>query len=166
MMCAGILPYGWTIMENRIGAPVRLAAMAAISVAVLMLVLLRFGVDLPVVSRIARPLLAEQEKTFQMEQIVRWLLASDYATYEPVFVRGVSNPKDASDSIDRTFRPPTDQEYLSKYARALRGPSAPPPSADRIVLVGFGGESMPSGRLLLVLQAPNAGEARVVLPNH
>lgn len=166
MMCAGILPYGWIAVEKRLGAPMRMAAITAIVVAVVMLVLLRFGVDVPVMSRIARPLLAEQEKTFQMEQIVRWLLASEYATYEPVFVRGVSNPKDASDSIDRTFRPPTNQEYLSKYARALRGPSAPPPSADRIVLVGFGGESMPPGRLLLVLTGPNAGEARVILPDH
>jgi hypothetical protein len=166
MICAGILPYGWTVLENRIGAPVRLAAMVVIAMAVVMLVLLRFGVDLPVVSGIARPLLAEQERTFQMEQIVRWLLASEYATYEPVFVRKSSNPTDASDAIDRTHRPPTDQEYLSKYTRALRGPSAPPPSADRVVLVGFGGESMPPGRLLLVLSAPNAGEAKVVLPDH
>jgi hypothetical protein len=166
MMCAGILPYGWTVLENRIGAPARPAAIVAITGGVILLVLLRFGVDLPVLSRLSRPLLAEQEKTFQMEHIVQWLLSSEYATYEPVFVRGVSNPKDASDSIDRTFRPPTNQEYLSKYTRALRGPSAPAPSSDHIVLVGFGGESMPPGKVLLVIPAPNAGEAKVVLPDH
>ena len=165
MICAAILPYGWTLVEERLRAPVRMVAAAVIAVAMALLVLLRSGVDLPVVSRFAQPLIAEREKTFQMEQIVRWLLASEYATYEPVFVREVRSPKDASDSIDRTFRPPTNEKDLSMYVRALRGSSAPPPSAERFVLVGFGGESMPPGKLLLVLSATNAGEARVVLPN-
>jgi hypothetical protein len=165
MISAAILPYGWTRFEERLGAPVRMAAVAAIAVALVLLILLRSGVELPVVSNIARPLLAEREKTFQMEEIVRWLLGSEYAAYEPVFVRAVCTPKDASDSIDRRFRPPTNEKDLSMYVRALRGPSAPPLSADRFVVVGFGGESMPPGKLLLVLSAPNAGEARVVLPN-
>jgi len=165
MICAAILPYGWTQVEERLRAPVRMAAVAVIAAAMVLLVLLRSGVDVPVVSRLAQPLIAEREKTFQMEQIVRWLLGSEYANYELAFVREVRNPKDASDSIDRTFRPPTNEKDLSMYVRALRGSSAPPPSAGRFVLVGFGGDSMPPGKLLLVLPATNAGEARVVLPS-
>ncbi|SCX07231.1 hypothetical protein [Mycolicibacterium fluoranthenivorans] len=166
MICSAILPYGSTALEERLRAPARRTAAAIIAAASAVLVLLRVGVDVPVVSQLAQPLVAEQEKTFQMEQIARWLVSSKYSAYEPRFVRAVRNPKDASDSIDRTFRPPTNDEDLDMYMRALRGPSAPPPANDAVVLVGFGGDLMPPGALLMTLPSAHAGEARVVLPDN
>ncbi len=166
MICTAILPYGKSAWEERLRVPARRAAVAAVAVATALLVLLRVGVDLPVVTHLAQPLIAEQEKTFQMEQIARWLASSDYSGYTPRFVRAVRNPKDASDSVDRTFRPPTTDEDLAMYMRALRGSSAPPPAKDKIVLVGFGGDAMPPGAVLLTVPSAHAGVARVVLPEN
>lgn len=166
MVCAAILPYGSTRLEERLGAPARIAAVVTIPAALLLLIPLRLGVDVPVVSTIARPLIAEREKTFQMEEIVSWLLESEYSDYEPMLYREVRNPTDASDSIDRTFRPPTNQNDLGMYVSALRGAGAPPYSASKVVLIGFGGDLLPPGRELLVLPGAAAGEAQVVLPDH
>jgi hypothetical protein len=165
MMCAAILPYGWTAAETRLRGSARITAVAVIAVAVALLIPLRLGVDVPVVSRLAQPLIAEREKTFQMEEIVNWLVASEYASYQPVLVRDADNPIDASDAVDRTFRPPTNQWNLDMYVEALRDPGTPPPSEPKKVLVGFGGVAMPPGEVLLALPAPHAGEARVVLPS-
>jgi hypothetical protein len=164
MICTAIVPYGNSAWEERLRMPARRAAVAVVAVATALLVLLRVGVDLPVATHLAQPLIAEQEKTFQMEQIARWLASSEYSGYEPRFVRAVRNPKDASDSVDRTFRPPTTDEDLAMYMRALRGSSAPPPAKDKIVLVGFGGDTMPPGAVLLTVPSAHAGVARVVLP--
>ncbi|WP_141562741.1 hypothetical protein [Mycobacterium neglectum] len=165
MVCAAILPYGWTSMEQRLGASTRIGAAVAIAAAAVLLILLRSGIEVPVVSRIAQPLIAEREKTFQMEEIVQWHLSSQYADYPLIFVRDASNPTDASDTIDRTFRPPTNQKDLFTYERGMgdHGPAIVP--AGKHLVVGFGGDSMPPGETLLVLPAQQAGEARVVLPN-
>ncbi len=167
MICTAILPYGNSAWEERLRMPARRAAVAAVAVATALLVLLRVGgVDLPVATHLAQPLIAEQEKTFQMEQIAQWLASSDYSGYTlRSFVR-CATPKDASDSVDRTFRPPTTDEDLAMYMRALRGSSAPPPAKDKIVLVGFGGDAMPPGTVLLTVPSAHAGVARVVLPEN
>jgi hypothetical protein len=163
MVCAAVLPMGWTQLERSLGAPARVAASGALAVALTLLVLLRVGIDVPVISNISRPILAEREKTFQMEEIVEWLLASEYAGYDPVLVQEVRPPSDATDSVDRTFRPPTNQKDLTMYVHALRGSSERPLPGGKSVLVGFGGQTMPPGEEILTLTAPHAGQARVVL---
>ncbi len=161
MACTGGLALAWQEAEERILVwGDRLAALTIV-VALLLLILLRSGVQVPVLSRVAHPIVAEREKTVQLEEIVRWLVHSEYARYEPVLVRVSSNPREASDAVDRTNRPPTSQEYLSKYARSRRHGEALP---GKIVLVGFGGEDVPGGTLLHTVEAPDAGQARVFLP--
>ena len=163
LMCAAILPYGWTTMEQRWSTVARPIALTTVCVAAVILCLLRAGLSIPVVSPIVRPLLAEKEKTFQMEAIVAWMTSSEYATATPMLVREQVNPKDADDSIKRNHRPPTSQEYLNLYLRSKRPPVPADGTTRRAIWIGFGGETMPPGPLILTLTAPNAGEARVVL---
>jgi hypothetical protein len=163
LMCAAILPYGWTAMEQRWSTVARPAALAIVCVVAVLLCLLRAGLSIPVVSPIVRPLLAEKEKTFQMEAIVAWMVSSEYASATPVLVREQVNPKDADDSIHRRHRPPTSQEYLNLYIRSKRPPVPADGTAHSVIWIGFGDETMPPGSLLFTLASPNAGEARVVL---
>ena len=64
MACAGGLALFWSTAENRISPWGDRIAALAVLVAVCLLVLLRQGVDVPVLSEGAKPLLAEREKTF------------------------------------------------------------------------------------------------------
>lgn len=161
LACAGTVALGWDGGERLFGWVADLAGALAIAATVVVLILLRSGTELPVISRIAHPVLAEREKTAQLEEITQWLIRSPYVQYEPVFIRASANPREASDAIDRTFRTPTNQEYLSKYMRVMRPGDAAP---GRIVLLGFGGEGANGGTQIFETIGPHAGPARVFLP--
>jgi hypothetical protein len=161
MMCAGTLALGWEDAERWLRIPVDRFAGLAVVAALLILVLLRADVHIPGISRLAAPIIAEKEKTYQMEEIARWLVASPYRDHEPVFLRSSMNPRGATDAVDRRFRPPTNQEYLSKYMRMVRQGDA---VQGKAVFVGFGGEDLPGGSRIMSLDAPNAGTAAVYLP--
>lgn len=161
LMCAGTLALGWERAEGWVRKPVDRLAAAGVAAAPVLLVLILAGVQVPGISRLAAPIIAEKEKTFQLEEIARWLAASPYRDHEPVFLRAASNPRGATDAIDRRFRTPTNQEYLSKYMRMVRGGEASP---GKVVFLAFGGEDMPGGTRILELDAPYGGKAGVFLP--
>lgn len=161
LMSTGTLALGWSDAEQRIHGWVDRLAIPVVAAAFVLLVLVRLDVSVPGISRLAAPILAEKERTYQMEEMARWLVASPYRDHEPVFLRSSLNPRAATDVVDRRFRPPTNQEYLSKYMRMVRGGEAAP---ERVVFIGFGGEDMPGGTRLMDLSAPHAGTASMFLP--
>ncbi|MGA5463068.1 hypothetical protein [Mycobacterium sp. NPDC050041] len=165
MVCCAVLPYGCGRFEERIGNRKPVAAVVVVTAASVLLVVLRFGVDVPVISRLSAPLVAEQQKTFQMEEIVRWLVASGYDDYDLRFVGQRDNPTDSANAVDRVHRPPTNEGDLARYVQALRGPGAPQPMPGRHLMVGFGSDVMPAGTRVLVLPSGTAGDAVVVLPD-
>jgi hypothetical protein len=131
-------------------------------VAVALIVLLRVGVEVPVVSRFARPLLAEREKTFQLERIVGWWSTSEHRGRTLVLNRNASQPFEESGTLPaRRFRPPTYQGYLDAYARLRSNAGAEP---GRLVL-GFGGEVVPSCRPVLEVVGRFADKATACLPD-
>ena len=161
LMCTGTLALGWSEAERWVREPVARLGAVAVVAALLLLVLLRTGVTVPGVSRLAAPIIAEKEKTYQLEEIARWLAASPYRDHEPVFLRSSSNPRGATDIVDRRFRTPTNQEYLSKYMRMIRRGEA---AQGRVVYLGFGGEDMPGATRILELNSQYGGSASVYLP--
>jgi len=161
MACTGALALSWRGAEEKISPWGDWIAGLTMVSAVCLLILLRSGVQVPVLSRVAQPIIAEREKTFQMEEIVNWLVHSEYARYEPVLIRRSDNPRGASDAVDRTHRPPTDQEYLSKYTGSRRQGDAQP---GKTLLVGFGGDEVPGETALFTVESSQAGPARVFLP--
>jgi len=162
LACTGALALSWSKAEAQSARWGDRAAILAVSATLVVFTLIKSGVDVPQLTAIVRPVLAEREKTYQLEEIVRWLLQSEYAQYEPVLLSSSGNPRNAPDAVERTHRPPTVQEYLSKYIRHRRHGD---PLPGKIVLIGFGGEEAPGGTLLYTAEAQqHAGPARVYLP--
>ncbi|MBA7550158.1 hypothetical protein ES705_42665 [subsurface metagenome] len=59
----------------------------------IVLILLKFNVQLPVISRIAYPLLTEREKSFQLENAIDWLRHSGIKNYSVEFLASSNNSK-------------------------------------------------------------------------
>jgi hypothetical protein len=92
-------------------------------VLVLMAVLagaVRSGVPVPVVSSLARPLLAEGERTRQLTGLGATLMRSAYRDHAARFLHPAVNPTEG-DAVDRRFRPPTEDAHLATWLDWQRG---------------------------------------------
>jgi len=132
----------------------------AVAVAAVLIVALavRGGWPVPVVSHAARPLLAEGERTRQLEVLAGRLMASTWRD-EPVrLATAPANPVDVN-PLDRRFRPPTEDAHLDTWLDWKRG--GPATGSDTLVLA-FGGETRPGMDTLFVARGRYAGDALVL----
>ena len=141
----------------------RRLALSLLLVSAVVLIVLRLGIGLPVISRFAQPLLAEREKTYQLEEIVSWWEASDYRAMRLTLYRNADNPVASSgEPRGRRFRPPTYQSYLDVYTGR---PPSHAPDTDGTLLVTFGNDAIEGVPPLRIVEGPFAGPARVYLSN-
>jgi len=157
LMSTIALAWGWVAPERlleRLG--LRWVVMALL-LAALVAGTLRAGIHVPIASHVARPLLAEREKTRQLEAVIDWMLASEYRTWH-LALEDNANPVDAvRDAADRRRRPPTYQGYLNAYLASRRGV---PPHPQTLV-VTFGTHPRPGLTLLKVVPGRFAGTVMV-----
>ncbi len=100
---------------------------------------LRAGVRIPGVSKLAQPLIAEREKTWQLESVINWMLASPYRDWNLRLDGNTENPiGDETTAINRRNRPPAYQHYIDLYLAAQRGSVFEPGS----LIVTFGGREL------------------------
>jgi hypothetical protein len=134
--------------------------LAMLSVVAVLAVALRLGVPVPLVSRFARPLLSEREKTHQLEELLEWWETSPYRTHSLRLYRNSENPVDSSLSLSaRRFRPPTYQSYLNVYT-AGRGEGSP---GNAELLVTFGDDEIPGATPMRTIEGRYAGAAHVYM---
>lgn len=128
-----------------------LAAMLALALSV------RAGVAVPVVASVARPLLAEGERTRQFTGLADTLLAGPWRGHAVRFLHPAVNPTE-TDAVDRRFRPPTEDSHLATWLDWKRG--GPPTVADTLVFT-FGGEVAAGMDTVLLARGRYAGDALV-----
>lgn len=135
-----------------------LAASATVLLVVFLVLAVRSNIPVPVVSRLAQPLLAEQERTHQMETVLRWALGSEYRSDTIVLFRAARSPSEAENAVERVHRPPTQQAHLDRYLEEERKDGA---TGSDTLVVSFGNDPVPSADLVYRLPGRTAGEARV-----
>lgn len=144
-------------VEERLGW-LRPAVAAAVLVACVALgVALRAGVPVPVASGVARPLVAERERTTQFPVLLREYLASEWGGHPLRFARGFERPAEG-DAVDRRFRPPTNDIHLATWLAHLRGGA---PAEGETLYVAFGGDPLAAGPAVLAVRGRTAGDALV-----
>ena len=122
-------------------------------------ILIKCEVNLPVVSKMITPLLAEKEKTFQMKKIIDWFICSEKTNYKLMFSQDADDPCRSKNALNRKYRPPTQERYLSKYVNYLKG------ETDNIddrkaLIISFGNEVV-SGEKLYIVHGKYNGDAVV-----
>lgn len=127
-------------------------------------ILLKAEVQLPVISKLANPLLAEKEKAFQMKNIIEWMLASDYKGGKLVLCQEWERPvKDPKSAIERTKRPPSSQLHLDIYMNWLQQNLQK--NTTEQLWVCFGGEKLDGAKRIYTVPGKYNGEATVWVRN-
>ena len=166
MVCSAVTAYSLSLP----GRPARLLQARWILVLLLLsasaLILMRMDVSLPGLSRAARPLLAEREKTIQLETIIAWVMASRYRDCGLLFQQDATQPRVSGDAIDRRFRPPTSQTSLDYYMGDLRSWKPLERGTHGTLVIGFGGTDDGGDDVVHAIHSQHAGWAvvRVALP--
>ncbi len=140
-------------------------AIAALAIVVIMV---RVGINVPVVTKVANPLLAERERTYQLEHILAWLHDSDYCAYDIAFAEKAGSPiEDVESAITRRNRPPADIEDVRHFwdsdLRCQKG--ARPDDKGGIATMTFGGASLANSVPVYQVGARYAGDATVWIGN-
>lgn len=102
-------------------ARLRGLAVAALAITAALLLLLRLGVPVPVVDKLAQPLRAEGEKTHQMRAALEWLIVQPDAVGQVVLCTPSEFPIRAGHPLDRHYRAPTGDWVLTQYLQQRTG---------------------------------------------
>lgn len=130
-------------------------AMVAASLLLVLALVVRSDRPVPLVSRLALPVLAERERTHQSERLLRELLDSPWRRHPVRLAEDAATPAASGGAIERGQRPPTNQVCLDAFLLHARGT---PDSSAAPVILTFGGGPTP-GRRLFVVPGRHAGEA-------
>jgi hypothetical protein len=77
---------------------------------------IKAGFVIPLVSLIAKPILSEKEKTYQLDDIICWKLKNDeFSSFRLLFYDTWALPVNSKNSVTRTNRPVTEQSYFNEY---------------------------------------------------
>jgi len=143
MVCSFAMAWGWSSLDDALGFVDRRFTIPLYVALLLLLVGLRSGLNVPIISKLSQPILAEKEKTFQLETIIEWMMTSSYAGEDLSIGQESPIPREAGKkAIDRTHRPPTHRFYLRKYLVWRRGEVSEAPASEGRLVVFFGGEEL------------------------
>ena len=154
----------WGEAETVISQVPNAYVVAAIAAVGLVVMMVRTGMRVPVVTNLAGTLLAERERTYQLEHVLEWLHGSDYCSYQVGFVEKANNPVDSVESaIERRNRPPAalgDVDLFWRTALQCRNAERPYGRPD-VAVVTFGGPPVDGARPVFEVPGRYAGPATV-----
>jgi hypothetical protein len=164
MACTLALPFGWQTLEDRLKFVNIKTVLPIYIVVLLLIILLRNGVNVPIIYPLAKPILAEKEKTYQLKAIMDWVLNSKYRNYNLVLYREKYNPSEnPKESIERANTAPMSQMYVNIYMQMIRGAPEEQKASSNIIIVTFGNEKIQDMYLLKSINGKFAGEAMIFL---
>lgn len=159
-----VTPVGWVKAEKALSL-FKNQYTIGITIALMIVVLMvRVGIEVPVVTRVASPLLTERERTYQLEYILAWLQKSEYCAYEIAFAEKAGNPIDSIESaITRRNRPPAalrDVQLFWKTVLQCKKAERPNSKAGTAI-VTFGGPVLADLTRVFEVEGRHAGDATV-----
>jgi hypothetical protein len=132
-----------------------------------LLLMLRTGVEVPVMTKVAMPLLMERERTYQLENVLEWLHRSDYCSYEIDFSENAGSPIDSVENvITRLHRPPAALEDVRSFWNGILRCRDEKGSGNKgSVIVTFGDRApIADARSVFTIEGGYAGDATVWVP--
>lgn len=155
---------GWVQAEEVLAAAKPRYVVGVIAAVLMVALLVRTGVSVPVVTRLGSRLLAERERTYQLENILAWLHRSNYCGYDVAFHVNAGNPIDSVESVmSRQNRPPASLEDVRLFWKAvLQCKSGEPANGERATaMVTFGEPPLAGLSPVFRVGGRYAGEASV-----
>jgi len=163
LLCTFALAQNWHALEERLHALWPHTGLVVFVAFIVLAFILRAGINVPIASGFAAPMLAERERTEQLADILQWWHRSPYAA-RPISLKQVAlNPVDVNTHADRRYRPPTSPELLTPYIEHRWGILQSDPSPSHPITIVFGGEEFPHTEILHEVPGKFAGPARVLM---
>jgi hypothetical protein len=131
----------------------------------LILVLLKMDVQLPVISKIARPILEKKEISEQMTKIVDWYMISAFKGYE-IVVDECFNYSQNSISKRKVFLAPVSNHALNEYLRTMNNFEVQKEKFSDRIYVCFGNSKVESDKHIYTVKGRYAGDAQVYLSDN
>jgi hypothetical protein len=159
-----VTPLGWQNAEKMLSFVKPRYVMAAIIASAIVVIMMRVGIDVPMVTRVATPLLAERERTYQLESILASLHNSDYCGSEIAYLENAGSPvADVESAITRRYRPPAALEDVQLFWNsALRCPKREGTNQKiGTATLTFGGQVLVGSSPIFVVKGRYAGDATV-----
>jgi hypothetical protein len=126
-----------------------------------MLPLLKSGINIPLVSVISRPILAEEEKTHQLEEIIAWKLKNkEYISCDFEFPDATDLPVNSKNTINRQNRPVTGQSDLNFYMANI-STEAPNNDMAQHLYITFGDKILKDKKIVFTVNGNWNGKAYV-----
>lgn len=121
MIACWITCSDWNPLEERLRfLDTRMFVPVLAVVALVLVIGCRTGIIAGPLAKIVRPVLAERERSFQLERGIRWILDSDYRGYPVWLGASGTNPSLCGrDATSREHRAPTSQHCLDEYFRSI-----------------------------------------------
>jgi len=168
IVAAYVTALGWSQAEKPLSFVKTRYVVGAIIASATVLLMVRLGYEVPMVTRVARPLLTERERTYQLENILAWLHNSDYCNYDIAFFENAGNPIDSVESaITRRNRPPAGLEDVRFFWNTVLQCHRDERSNNKsgTALVTFGGPALANAKPVFEVKSRYAGDATVWVGN-
>jgi hypothetical protein len=118
---------------------------------------IRAGVHVPVITPLATPLLAERERTYQLEAMLAWLRNSAYCNSDIAFTEQSANPVDSLESaMSRETRPPAAYNDVALFWNTVLRCEGEIPRGN--VAMSFGSTVVAEATQLATVDGKYAGE--------
>ena len=155
----------WPQVESALSVVFTPRVVTGVAIALAMVVVVvRAGIQVPVVTRLATPLLAERERTYQLENILAWLHESNYCACEVAFAEDAGSPVESVESaMNRRNRPPAwPGDIRLFWTNVLQCQKTGKPAANAgVVTVTFGDQPLPGSKEVYKVDGRYAGSAIV-----
>jgi hypothetical protein len=164
IVAAYVTPLGWSQAEKALSFVKTRYVTGAIIASAIVLLMVRLGYNVPIFTRVARLLLTERERTYQLENILAWLHNSDFCGYDIAFVENAGDPIDSVESaITRRNRPPAGIEDVQLFWNAVLRCHSGQRSNNKAgtAIVTFSGPALANSRPVFEVKARYAGNATV-----
>jgi hypothetical protein len=157
MLGALVTVMRWPELENKLSFVNGKTACVLAMLMLAILVCLRAGMRIPVVSRLADPIMSEREKTFQMAEIVDYLMKSTrYPNVYIDFADVAELPSASGNSINRRHRPVCQPGDINPYMNACHNDLT---HSQQCIVITFGNEQLPGVHEIYRVKGRYAGDA-------
>jgi len=157
---------GFTQPDGALAAIDNRYIMGGIAATAVLILVMRSGIDVPIVTNLATPLLAERERTYQLENILSWLRKSDYCGYRLDFAENAGSPVESVESaMSRKHRPPASPEDVDLFWTTVLQCRQTGAGDTGTAIVTFGGQGLSGVTPVFKIEGKYAGEAAVWIEN-
>jgi hypothetical protein len=161
LMICSFVTASATASDIRDRPALRKLSLAGVLLLTVCLLFIKKGVRVPLLCTLARPILAEQEKTQQFKDIVEWKLTTQL--YEPFGLQLYDPwvlPINSTNSIDRMNRPVTEQAAVDAYLHFFSNGTYNN-TKNSVLYVTFGDEILNEKKLVFSVAGKWNGRANV-----